>query len=708
VRRTPRRSPGANVVTSKICLRCEWEGETQERTCPSCGEQPLYGVATSPSEGGGGPAKSHLPEGLQERSRATTTVASAAATGSHSAQPKPSPPQADTGEPPGRSTRSTLAFIIAALVLTVTLGTWLKAHEERTPPAAPADAAAPASDGSPMPVFAPGTDSLVRIDATTGEILASVPIQQPGQVATDGRSVWVLSGGISGGTALFQVEAATNAIKGVSDVSGLRIAATQLAVAGGSAWLGNDAGPAYRFAPGAVTGEATRFKVKSAGFLWPVAAAGSLWVSCCRLPPALLRVDPATGRVLARIERVGRVVASGTGFLWAIARDEGRRLVRIDTETHETVPIGALGFLWTDLAVADGAVWASSREGDAIVRIDAITGEEYERILVEGSPGALTAGADAVWAAVGSDGAVARYDLDTDQIDMIDVGGPPNDLVFANGSVWVTVFGPAETPPDVPGTASGPFLLDLRTGEETPLVENLAGGTNFAASLDGTRLAFVGNGDEGRPQIFTAGIDGTGVRQMTHDPAAATWPTWSPDGTMIAYMGSGGSLFVIDLSTGESRWITDGVGRGSGLQFAPDGLSIVYTGGSDSLPVLLTVPVAGGESTIRFGKGRGGMADAGNGSLSPDGSIVTMMGSEIGGPGAIRFVANVDGTDLRHIPEGRSNPAGTWSPDGSRIVCSNYGGEHILVVDIATGEASRVADGSGAIWLDGHTLLIEA
>ena len=175
---------------------------------------------------------------------------------------------------------------------------------------------------------------------------------------------------------------------------------------------------------------------------------------------------------------------------------------------------------------------------------------------------------------------------------------------------------------------------------------------------------------------------------------------------MIAYVGNGLGLYVLDVVIGESRWITDGVFYGSRLQFAPDGLSLVYTGGGSSLPVLRTVPVAGGESTILFGDGRGGMADAANGSISPDGSLVTMMGHEIDGPGGAVFVSNADGTELRHIPRGGSNPAGTWSPDGSRIVCSK--GNGIIVVDIATGDVSRVAEGSGAIWLDRHTLLVEA
>ena len=144
-------------------------------------------------------------------------------------------------------------------------------------------------------------------------------------------------------------------------------------------------------------------------------------------------------------------------------------------------------------------------------------------------------------------------------------------------------------------------------------------------------------------------------------------------------------------------------------QFTPGGSTLLYTdpGSTSHGSVLRTVPIDGGKSTVLIGPDEG-MGHAGNGSLSPDGSLVTMMGNEINGPGAIRFVANVDGTELRSIPEGSSNPAGTWSPDRGRIVCSDYARKNILVVDIATGSASRVAIGRAAIWLDGHTLLVEA
>ena len=88
---------------------------------------------------------------------------------------------------------------------------------------------------------------------------------------------------------------------------------------------------------------------------------------------------------------------------------------------------------------------------------------------------------------------------------------------------------------------------------------------------------------------------------------------------------------------------------------------------------------------------------------------MTFLGTPIGRREPQRWVANVDGTEQRLLPDVygipcRSNPAGTWSPDGSRIVCAEA--SRVIVVDIATGVASPVAVGRGAIWLDDHTLLV--
>jgi hypothetical protein len=83
-------------------------------------------------------------------------------------------------------------------------------------------------------------------------------------------------------------------------------------------------------------------------------------------------------------------------------------------------------------------------------------------------------------------------------------------------------------------------------------------------------------------------------------------------------------------------------------------------------------------------------------------------------------VANVDGTNRQVINGWMANAAGIWSPDGSRIVAMDFLGELqmgqlgqydytevIVVVDVTTEEATIVAYGRTAIWLDDHTLLVE-
>jgi Tol biopolymer transport system component len=284
------------------------------------------------------------------------------------------------------------------------------------------------------------------------------------------------------------------------------------------------------------------------------------------------------------------------------------------------------------------------------------------------------------------------------------------------------------------------YVIDLNTGEMTPLPRAILrslGDTGsvpeirYAASSDGSMLAFVGTGEEGSPQIFIAGIDGTGVRQVTHDQTRATSPAWSPDGTSIAYVAYGDadvpSVYVLDVATGEATRITDGVQPASAITFTPDGSSILFTGGtgvSGQVPELRTVSLAGGESTLLLGPGdlydsaSGWSSDSASGSMSPDGSLVTFLGTCPGGGGPCRYVANVDGTKRRVISGSHGGPAGTWSPDGRRIVAGETRkGENlplpptspsfIYVVDVATQAPTIVANGRAAIWLDDHRLLVE-
>jgi hypothetical protein len=347
------------------------------------------------------------------------------------------------------------------------LGTWLKAGAERSAPvsapATPTDA--PTLSGvAPEPAVPRSNGSLVRIDAATGAIVSRVPIRFPKLLASDGRSVWVFDEGNQATPELIQVDAVKGGLPKAAivqlpdalvEAGGVDVA-TALAAAGRSVWLRDDAGGIYVLRPGARAVEPTTVDALGLGSqhidVGMVGDGDSLWVPthppgpCCIGPSDLQQVDPGTGQPIARFDGAGQVVASGTGFVWAAVVDAHahapvRRLVRIDTETHVSTPIGPRTVAWADLTVANGAVWASTPDDDTIVRLDPKTGVVIDWIHLQGGPGALDAGAGAIWAVLPEDRTVARYDIETGQVDTIDVGGTPSDLVFAGSSVWVTVLG---------------------------------------------------------------------------------------------------------------------------------------------------------------------------------------------------------------------------------------------------------------------------
>jgi hypothetical protein len=326
---------------------------------------------------------------------------------------------------------------------------------EVEPPAEPGPFGAGAGDDTPQPALSRVPGSLVQLGATMGIVLSRLAVPSPRVLASDGRFVWLLSGE-DGTERLVRIDVAASGGTAIFDAAQLGEGEpSDVAAVGGAVWLNGQQGTAYRLARGASAAEAVTFADPGGGSLnfvgGQVAAADSLWVSafppgpCCTFPPDLYRVDPATGNVIARIDGAQEVVAVGRGFVWALGEHvlgNRQELVRVDTETHATVPIGVLDFAWVDLVVADGDVWASSPEDAAIVRLDPLTGAEQERIGVGGAPVSLAAGAGAVWAALLT-GAVARYDIATGEIQTFEVGGIPTSLVFAAGSVWVAVDEPA-------------------------------------------------------------------------------------------------------------------------------------------------------------------------------------------------------------------------------------------------------------------------
>jgi Tol biopolymer transport system component len=277
----------------------------------------------------------------------------------------------------------------------------------------------------------------------------------------------------------------------------------------------------------------------------------------------------------------------------------------------------------------------------------------------------------------------------------------------------------AETGPNT--AASVPFLLDLATGEETPLPENLVGNNTcgYLPSPDGTRVAYqtCGGGVYGSPEDVStvANIDGTDVRTLeVPEGLNAYVRAWSPDGTRVAYqLRSGGTrwdvgnLFVHDLSSGEQTQLThleltSAPWYQLNMSFTPDGQSVVFhLPRSSSMETewdVWSVPVTGGEPTLM-------LRNAAFPSYFPDGKhIAFVVPGTSAFDGHIIAIANEQGS-RRTLVE--VEPGYRWpsvSPDGSRIAYQVDGS--IYVVDVSTGGPAAVGAEGYPEWLDDDTLIV--
>jgi len=188
-----------------------------------------------------------------------------------------------------------------------------------------------------------------------------------------------------------------------------------------------------------------------------------------------------------------------------------------------------------------------------------------------------------------------------------------------------------------------------------------------AWSPDGSRLAFVGRRQEGKPgQIYIIATDGGEARTVTDLPLGAGRPVWSPNGMSLAlaapvdlaatgrpdkadqaghrpvvverlgYKADGAGLikdrrahlFIVDLDSSEARQLTFGDFSTSIPVWSPDGSLLAYTTstGADRdllvTAVVYSMPVTGGLATrLTPTNGLFHVAD-----WSPDGETLLVFG----------------------------------------------------------------------------------
>ncbi len=231
------------------------------------------------------------------------------------------------------------------------------------------------------------------------------------------------------------------------------------------------------------------------------------------------------------------------------------------------------------------------------------------------------------------------------------------------------------------GGASRVYVVDTDGSGLTPLTSVVTGVSNYdpAFSPDSGQVAYTRHTDGseepglGTTQIHLVDVDGANDVRITNGSGNHEMPSFSPDGGTIVFSEPGVGADAI------STIGTDGTGRTQLISgtfalypaFSPDGTQIAYFGSGG-----LTLMDADGTGSHVIAENA--LAGHGRPSFSPDGSRIAFgsMATEVGETtlGAGIHSVETDGTDRRvevpvSLPNQPAFPA--YSPDGGSLARSN-------------------------------------
>ncbi|MEM7689179.1 MAG: S9 family peptidase [Pseudomonadota bacterium] len=291
------------------------------------------------------------------------------------------------------------------------------------------------------------------------------------------------------------------------------------------------------------------------------------------------------------------------------------------------------------------------------------------------------------------------------------------------------------------------WLIDVASGEETPLVTGEGAHGSPRWSPDGTRLAYVSTQSGGGPELHVRWMASGQSANITALAEAPGGIAWSPDGSSIAYTArvpgkgltlgkppakpegaewgkpiqvidkivyrrDGGSyvkpgtrqLFLVSATGGAPRQLTFGeYSNGGAVEFTPDGKTLLFSANRNAdweLELFQTdiyaLDIASGAITALTDR----VGPDGNPQVSPDGQRIAYLGFDDQGNAydqAKLYVMDVDGSNKRLVKgDFSASPDGMEWNEAGLFVSYEVSGEHRVAKVSLNGRAQQLAPKLGS------------
>lgn len=231
-------------------------------------------------------------------------------------------------------------------------------------------------------------------------------------------------------------------------------------------------------------------------------------------------------------------------------------------------------------------------------------------------------------------------------------------------------------------SAATNLVADDTNGVHDVFVTGLAG--SGGAPPTGDRIAYATDGSAyPHLDLWTIAPDGTDPVQLTSDPGTENHPSWSPDGTRIAFVKDSSSLRITNSDgSGSTTTIHTGFSI-SGTDWSDDGARLAfssYNGSASGYDVSMVSPDGTGLVNLTATMTAGGQPrQEGDPAWSPDGTALAFLSTQSSSPPATQDLFLLDFSSAPPVlqqltTDGASKSRVEWLPDGSGITFSASGG----------------------------------